>query len=97
MKEPGLLNLGSYEVNWEDDFGILEDRVWPTDEKLLLKIFGNSVGSFNSLLLLWRFGAKIAFCFFFCRFVSSDLYFAMFFFGISDMLLKVFVEMHFFP
>ena len=42
-----------------------------TDEKKLLKIFGNSVGSFNSLLLLGHFRAKIAFCFFFCRFMSS--------------------------
>ena len=32
---------------------------------------GNSVGSFNSLLLLGHFRAKIVFCFFFCRFMSS--------------------------
>ena len=71
-KEPGLLNLRRYEENWVDGFGILEDRLSPTDEKKLLKIFGNSVVSFNSLLLLGHFRAKItAFCFFFCLFVGS--------------------------
>ena len=56
-KVPGLLNLERYAVNWVGGFGILEDRLWPTDEKNLLKIFGNSVGSFDSLLLLGQFKA----------------------------------------
>ena len=67
-----------------------------TDEKKLLKIFGNSVGSFNSLLLLGHFRAKIAFCFFFCRFMSS-LMPCNVFFGISDIrFLKIFMEMYLF-
>ena len=42
-----------------DGFGILEDRLCSTDE------------TFNSLLLLGYFRTEIAFCFFFCRFMSS--------------------------
>lgn len=48
-KEPGLLNLGRYSVSEWMACSILEDRLWPSDEKDLLKIFGNSVGSFESL------------------------------------------------
>ena len=39
-KEPGLLNLGRYSVSEWMVCNILEDRLWPSDEKDLLKIFG---------------------------------------------------------
>ena len=38
MKGPGLLNLGRYSVTEWMACSISEDRLWPSDEKDLLKI-----------------------------------------------------------
>ena len=67
-----------------------------TDEKKLLKIFGNSVGLFNSLLLSRAFYSKDSFLFLLLS-IYEFTYALPCFFSISDIrFLKIFVEMHFF-